>query len=294
MRIDIDALIAAKRKEREERIQKIEENERERRERRIQRAQEQQEIDEREIRKYAAEISDYFTKEYCPRLLHSWFRLDNWTVQEGLILLCGFDAKYVSTNEQGKLNVPLFFDEDPWSEGTFGQAENRIVMARIRRLDGLPLYGRHTFQILGPRRVGSISAEFSFCYSELLRIWKSGTHTEHRYPPKYFIEWALSKRIEIEWLEWASAQGYYGDTLSKGAATVPSENGSKEVSPKSESALLNIIGALCELYWEAAHDGKEYSQSVLLDELKKYEGFPGMSERNLKDKLTKAMRAMKS
>lgn len=67
-----------------------------------------------------------------------------------------------------------------------------------------------------------------------------------------------------------------------------------DVAPKSETAFLHIIGALCELYWNAAQGDKEYSQSVVLNDLKKYEGFAGMSERNLKDKLTKAMKAIKS
>lgn len=67
-----------------------------------------------------------------------------------------------------------------------------------------------------------------------------------------------------------------------------------DISGRSETSYLHILGALLDLYWNVAHQGEEYKQVVMLNELKKYEGFPGMSERNLKDKLTKARNAIKS
>lgn len=61
---------------------------------------------------------------------------------------------------------------------------------------------------------------------------------------------------------------------------------------KERSNYLNLIGALADLYWKTAYPDQEYSQVKLLADLEKYDGFPGMRDRNLKEKLTLAMRAI--
>lgn len=291
MKIDIEALIAAKQEERQARIQRIEESERERQQRRVKRAQQDAEQYEQDLRRHATKISECFGGEYSPNLLHNWFLLDHWTVQQALILLCGYDANHVPHDQEGRVSVPVFLDEELWETDRWklpsDEAARRIGLIRIRRLDGLQLFGPFTVQILGTSRVGSIALDFKLMHGQLLRIWNSGTHVELRYPPKYFIDWAVSKKLSIDWLEWAEAEGYYGEPPAHDASI------GKDVSPKSEAAYLNIIGALGELYWAAAHPGQEYSQAALLAALKSYEGFTGMSERNLKDKLTKAMRAVR-
>ncbi len=295
MEIDIEALIAAKREEREKKIQAQNDNELERRARRIERQKERAEYEDQRLREHAVFIADRLA-EYSPELLEDWFILDHWTVEEALILLAGFSPKHIPLDEDGRVNIPLYFDEDPWADGGAilhkEVAGKRVMLSRIRRLDGLDLFGKFTFQILGVSRIASISADLSFLHNSLLRIWKSGSHTESRYPPKYFIDWAVSKKVPVRWLDWAKAEGYYGERPKEGG--VQDMGNGKDVSPKSEAAYLNIIGALGELYWSAAHPGQEYSQAALLAALKPYEGFAGMSERNLKDKLTKAIRAIKS
>jgi len=167
-------------------------------------------------------------------------------------------------------------------------------VGRIRRLDNLNIYDELTQDILGIPLVQSLHFDFTSLHSQILRVWNSGSHTEARYPAKYFIDWAISKKVPIEWLEWAKANNYYDAPLSKANDIVPVAPNGKDVSPKSETAYLNIIGALCEMYWSAAHPGEDYKQTVLLSELEKYKGFHGMGERNLKEKLTKAMRAIRS
>ncbi|SFC62271.1 hypothetical protein [Collimonas sp. OK412] len=67
----------------------------------------------------------------------------------------------------------------------------------------------------------------------------------------------------------------------------------KEISGKSETAYLHIIGALVDLYWRAAKPGQtKINQSEIIAALETYRGFAGLSERNLKDKLSKAIKAV--
>lgn len=68
--------------------------------------------------------------------------------------------------------------------------------------------------------------------------------------------------------------------------------GEKEVNGKSETSYINILGALCDLYWATANPGQPFSQMRLLAALEQYSGYPGLSERNLKDKLSLAAKAM--
>lgn len=71
--------------------------------------------------------------------------------------------------------------------------------------------------------------------------------------------------------------------------------GEKEVNGKSEAAFLNIIGALCDLYWRAAKpDQSRINQSEIIAALETYGGFSGLSERNLKEKLSKAIKAIRN
>lgn len=291
MKFDIESLIIEKREEREARRRETEDNERARRERRIQQARQDEERYERKVREHAACVSDCFTKDYSPVRLHKWFLHDHWTVQEGLTLLCGFDPTYVPFDEWGNIAIPLpGFASEPSAK----MMHIKSKVGRIRRLDNLNLYDELTQDILGIPLVQSIHFDFTSLHSQVLRVWNSGAHTETRYPAKYFIDWAISKKVPIEWLEWAKANNYY-DALPPNANEIVSASADdKNVSPKSETAYLNIIGALCEMYWSAAHPDEAYKQTVLLSELEKYKGFHGMGERNLKEKLTKALRAIKS
>lgn len=115
---------------------------------------------------------------------------------------------------------------------------------------------------------------------------------------EYIHEFDEQKFSRPELHRWISESGlpsqYRFETIVPPHLNGTETGDQREISPKSEAAFLHIVGALGELYWAAAHPGQEYSQTALLAALKPYEGFPGMSERNLKDKLTKALRAIRS
>jgi hypothetical protein len=288
MKINIEAILAAKREEQQQQANAQDEAEKLRLERRIKRRAEQALNSEQELREHALFIEKCISR-YDPNRLHGWFKFDNWTVSDAMIILCGYDAK----------TIPLDADERPqfsnMRTSRLGELDfqERRDLDLVRRLDGLSPLAQRTLELLNEPLIDSIMFDFEFAYQKMRKIWDSGTHAEGRYPPKYFIDWAVSKEVEIEWLDWARAEGYYGAGLSTVSLKAADEQPGN-LATKSEAAYLNIIGALTQLYWAAAHPGKDYSQSSLLAELSKFEGYAGLSERNLKDKLTKAMRAINS
>ena len=46
-------------------------------------------------------------------------------------------------------------------------------------------------------------------------FWHSGGNDDDTHPPSYFIEWAISKRIIPEWLDWAIEQKLYVPILEE-------------------------------------------------------------------------------
>lgn len=288
MKINIEAILAAKREEQRQLALAQDETEKLRLEQRIKRRAEQALHSENELRKHASFIENCIS-EYDPNRLHGWFKFDNWTISDGLIILCSYDPKTVPLDADGK---PQFSNIRTGRLGELDFQERR-ELDRIRRLDGFPPLARGTLELLDEPLINSIIFDFKYGYEKMRKIWDSGTHTDGRYPPKYFIDWAVSKEIDIEWLDWARSEGYYGTgALNESGPNAP--NDQKNLSSRTESAYLNIIGALTQLYWNAAHPEEVYSQAELLVDLEKYKDFYGLSERNLKEKLTKAMRAINS
>jgi hypothetical protein len=120
---------------------------------------------------------------------------------------------------------------------------------------------------------------------KLKRIWESnpahGTHAE----PMYFVHWAVKKRVPPPWLPWAKSQGYFAPDA---------EDGEKLLNAKSEACHLNIIGAITEIYWEAVHPGTPLNQAEVIRALSRYDGIPGLAERNLKEKISLALKSVNS
>lgn len=277
--LDVEQVIADKRQQRAERAERLTESMRERQERLLRRKKDEEEYYEEQIRKHADFVSQCLS-EYSPVRLHIWFRLDHWTVQEGLLLLSGFDPKAIPLNEKGEIAIPFVTEE----------RRKMREMSFIRRLDNLTPFKEMTEDLIGETRSTTMAWDIWQEHAQILRIWKSGAHNEERYPPKYFIEWAISKRLPIDWLDWAKAEGYYGNLPKK----EPGTDSEKPLASKEKNNLLNLIGALQDLYWNAAHPGEEYKQTTMLAELERYKGFGGLSESQLKRTLPAAKKAIES
>lgn len=126
-------------------------------------------------------------------------------------------------------------------------------------------------------------------------LWDSGNHPE-KADPQYFISWAISKKIEPEWLEWAINEGYYAHDSEINNA----ENKEKEISGKSETSYLNIIGALIGLILEKKNqEGERFSlfedQQAIINAIRDNYGTEGgLSSSNLQKKFASANQSIKS
>lgn len=201
---------------------------------------------EEEVKKKLQAISAMLTGPFDPRGLIFWFNHDTWSVNEAMVLLCGFNPRNMeflsdvqdlalpNANIPHDVNVvhdPFVFD--PWLKevGHYGYI----------RLDGLRLHDETIKDVLPGAVLGAIETDFRLNHKSILKLWRSGAHTESRYPPQYFINWAIQKRLQIDWLEWAREKGCYSDEPAK-----PSMIKEDALSTSERNSLLIIIAALCK------------------------------------------------
>jgi hypothetical protein len=110
-------------------------------------------------------------------------------------------------------------------------------------------------------------------------IWDNGSHKDNN-PPKYYIDWALSKKIDIPWLGYVIQKGFY--KLDKKTSRQLASNA------KAQNNLYRIIGALKNVltYYPLGENGGTVfkSQAKLITFLEeKCSDVPGISKSNLED-----------
>lgn len=119
--------------------------------------------------------------------LSDWFRLDTWTVREGLLLLVGIDPL-----RSGDLNfIPEGVTTGP-----------NPAWARITKKPGV-LVGEDNV----PRPDGLIMEPMAmYRLWELMRFWRAtpghSDDWDSRAEPSYFVSWAQSKDFAPFWASW--------------------------------------------------------------------------------------------
>ena len=73
------------------------------------------------------------------------------------------------------------------------------------------------------------------------RLWESGNHPDVN-RPSYYIDWALSKELDIPWLKYAIEKGFYKPKEPESLT----QNNDKPLLPKERNTLLVIIAALAK------------------------------------------------
>lgn len=143
--------------------------------------------------------------------ISEYFDLDSWSVKEGLLILSGIVPRSANIDWNSHIE---------YGTGVF-QESVKIRGAVI--LEGVGM----SFMDMGHVLMNEVVEKGSVAYSEeevlqikdcldiignasgrlnrLNRIWKSGDHSDKRYPISYFINWAQERNIKIEWLDWAKA-----------------------------------------------------------------------------------------
>ena len=182
--------------------------------------------------------------------LSAWFKLDSWTVREGLLLLVGINpyrSKDLLLTESGFESTP----NPSWARitATPGLSANEVDTNGWPRITGLVI---DLFQIE--------------LLSQLLNLWTS--KPEHtltgRHEPHYYLQWSSGKGCPPFWYEWASdAKLFISKAPAQTAATpapvvaVSASGGSPD--PERRLARLRELGgnakySRCD--WQFAGIGK--------------------------------------
>jgi hypothetical protein len=152
--------------------------------------------------------------------------LDSWSVEEGLLILAGIAPSSANIVWNSHIEYPT---------GAVGEEVAIIEAVCVDSID-MP------FMDMGPSLMREIIENGSVTYSEeeidqindclaeigtihhklnrIYRIWKSGDHSEERYPISYFVNWALERNITIEWLEWAKLKKYVSVEAIEGVSNL--------------------------------------------------------------------------
>jgi hypothetical protein len=71
-------------------------------------------------------------------------------------------------------------------------------------------------------REWTIRSGYARKLTRIKAIWESGDHAE-RNTPRYFIDWALGKGLDVSWLNWAQEQGFFADVMISATSSTTSE-----------------------------------------------------------------------
>lgn len=139
---------------------------------------------------------DCIALSQLPVDLNYWLIHDNWTQEEGLILLLGLDPRGT------KVSPSIFFNNaypDGLEEFECAQFFNGKYIYSELDMDGLRKYGT-THDINNPdnttQEVKILMWQLSNCYQDMNKIWVSGNYPALN-TPEFFVEWAVSKGFNI-------------------------------------------------------------------------------------------------
>lgn len=227
-----------------------------------------------------------------PKNLYYWMMFDTWDIYSGIAILNNIDPRSLCFDDEGYIyKNEVLKDKKQKTPSTF--CPKSFIHLHLVTLDGIELSNEELNHILGvvnaktlsPKSTEQWQRNLLKNYYTALAIWQSGNHNEGRYPPQYFIEWAVSKNMAPKWLDWAKENNLIGGSKK-------STNDEKEINAKSESAYLNIIGALFgELLSEKRKTNPKITQTSLIEDLSiAYDGYSGLSKTNLGQKVPSAIR----
>jgi hypothetical protein len=233
------------------------------------------EIKEKRIKEFTKSMEE--TKAFLERKkmnpysfssLGTYLTLDSWSWKDGLLLLAGGDPDYADINWEGYDNyMGVHIDQPKVNDMGF-------LDCRWGDADTPSSYelGDNEDYFRGDEMVERKIEHLGLIESRLRRIYQQWINAlvphEARNMPSYYIDWAMSKGIHIEWFDWAVKEGFYKNNRK------PADS---ELSSRKYDSMLKIIHAL-------AHNGYKYPNHGALKEM--IDDFErngnGVSEKTLK------------
>lgn len=248
-------------------------------------------------------------ENYTPSSLSYWLRFDTWDVYSGIAILNNIDPASLVFDEDGNIYPDRFSlerkEKTPSDISCVGRHRHISRVDRYSRLeyprlshivtlDGLRMQDDELSEILEivntrcPRNTREWQCLLLNGYYNRLTFWKSGNHTEDRYPPKYFIDWAISKGMKPKWLDWAKENGLIDNDNKP-------EIEDKEPTGKSRTSFQNAMAALFnELLAAKQEKNPKITKTALIQRLtEKYSGV-GITESFLTRNINEGQKTLQS
>ena len=228
---------------------------------------------------------------YKASQLSFYLSLETWSEFEGLLIICGIEPSGASIDgnyenfigvriNNPKINNAEFFGERDYYDDLSQSEIERMVETRQANIRAIKhsldptqvnFHSPETMKDLESQLkneewslkiseemkdsdhtwlVRDLRARYEHRLGEVRKIWDSGVH-EIRNPPHYYVNWALSKDIDICWYEWATNAGHI---------SLP-DTGKYRISKKTENAYLDIISVLSQALIGENLSDKPYSDA---------------------------------
>jgi hypothetical protein len=208
-----------------------------------------------EIFRYTLELKKYFEKSMAGELdlvrLPDLLRHDTWQAPFGLLPLLGLS-----------LQSGVVIQNDQWEpvkishlEYLDGRLEDRNESTDGFRLGFLERDTQGYIAIdteITRQRWDKLASDFG----TLLRYWNTGEHPRNN-APSYYVKWALSKNIDVPWLDAAQRLGFLRD-VERNSSSTPVFMKKSRVSPGQlndeviQSLIQRQTHSLTDLYSNSA------------------------------------------
>jgi hypothetical protein len=217
------------------------------------------EMKEKNMKKLAEDLDDAKNFFESMRLnpfafsrLDTYLTLDSWDWKEGLLILAGADPVYTNVDWDGYEDIcgvnvynPVIYDilflDSSWRDAD---------------LPSSFAFGDDEDYFRGDEMVEKKVHHLKLVESKLRNIYKQWINalTPHsdRNKPSYYIEWALSKGIYIDWQDWATKEGF-----------VNSKENNPTINNRERETMLKIIHALAKNGY--SYPERNAMQSMILD-----------------------------
>ena len=200
--IDVKAIIEKKKQALLTEFETAERNLAERAAKRVKRLEDRIDSIERHTAREVQRLEAALSPNAPPYLVGEWLLMDSWSSDEGLLLIAGLEpAPRIAMMSRAE----RFSVEDRIK----GQIDLNEMPNYLRTLEGLALWQDYSDYLEDWREIrfrilSGVQNKLRFAR----RIWETGTHPE-RPTATYFIKWAASKGIQVEWLKWAVSEGFF-------------------------------------------------------------------------------------
>ena len=179
---------------------------------------------------------------YACSKLGAWLKHDTWKPYDGLLIILGIEPTGSDVNWDGYKNImDIHIDSVKIINAEFFDDvyDEYLLPHDIDEEEAKKEWGftEQTIECLALKNE-KIRA-YSNRLAEVKSLWDASNFKDERYSPKHYIEWAVSKNIDLPWLDWAIENKLTEQVINSDI---------EELGDNEKKNLLLTIGALTDMY----------------------------------------------